>query len=161
MGKTSPWRYHSKLTARKDRKISSITVPVLRLSLLLQILYNPFIFFIKATLFLFYLEIFGRLRWMRIVAWTGMLIYGLFYFSSLVAMASLCAPRTGTGQLDYFWAFISPTCLKQDPLSTTIACVNIISDLYLFILPLPAVWGLQLARKKKVGISLIISTGLG
>ena len=97
---------------------------------------------------------------MRILAWTGALILGLFYVSALIAMAGLCVPRTGTSQLDYFWAFISPTCRKQNPLSTTIAAVNIISDLYLLILPLPAIWGLQLARKKKIGISLIISTGM-
>ena len=46
------------------------------------------------------------------------------------------------------------------PLNIALGVVNIISDFFILIVPLPAVWSLQLPIKKKVGISAIILTGL-
>ena len=36
---------------------------------------------------------------------------------------------------------------------------SVVSDLYLVILPLPAVWSLQLPFRKKIGVSAMFLTG--
>lgn len=41
-----------------------------------------------------------------------------------------------------------------------IAAINLAIDLAIFCLPLPIFWTLQMARKKKVYISLILLLGL-
>ena len=40
------------------------------------------------------------------------------------------------------------------------AAFNVISDVIIFVLPLNKIWRLQMSLKRKIGISLIFSTGL-
>ena len=37
---------------------------------------------------------------------------------------------------------------------------GLLSDVYIFILPLPSLWGLQMRLRRKLGISAIFLTGL-
>ena len=37
---------------------------------------------------------------------------------------------------------------------------GLISDLYIFILPLPVLWGLQMSLRKKIAITAIFLAGL-
>lgn len=37
---------------------------------------------------------------------------------------------------------------------------NLVSDFYVLVIPMPAVWALQMPTKKKVGIIAIFMTGL-
>ena len=78
----------------------------------------------------------------------------------MVALLALCAPRDGFSQRAYLTAIASPRCSLNKPLNVALGVVNIFSDFFILILPLPAVWSLQLPVKKKVGISAIILTGL-
>ncbi|KAF2236256.1 hypothetical protein EV356DRAFT_513178 [Viridothelium virens] len=75
---------------------------------------------------------------------------GLFYFASMMGFIILCTPRHGQSELDYLAAFDSPNCLYHDQsLSILGGAVNMASDVFLIILPLPAVWSLQMPFKKK------------
>lgn len=78
----------------------------------------------------------------------------------MVALLALCAPRDGFSQMSYLNAIASPRCSQNKPLNVALGVVNIFSDFFILIVPLPAVWSLQLPTKKKVGISAIILTGL-
>lgn len=78
----------------------------------------------------------------------------------MVALLALCAPRHGFSQSSYFTAIASPRCSQNKPLNVALGVVNIFSDFFILIVPLPAVWSLQLPIKKKVGISAIMLTGL-
>lgn len=115
---------------------------------------------IKLSLFLLLLEVFGTLRWLRLMVFAGIIVTGLAYFSIMVAMAALCSPRHGYSKVDYFSAMSAPKCARNDFVNTWPAIFNILSDLYLLVLPLPAVWGLRLPTRKKVGISAIFLTGI-
>lgn len=130
-----------------------------QLSLIIGAIYGPCIWFIKLSLFVLYLEIFGLLRWLRYLAFVGMIITGFFYFGSMVAFLALCSPRNGHSQIAYITALASPQCLKSQPLSIITGAVGVISDLYLVILPLPAVWSLQLPLRRKIGVSAMFLTG--
>ena len=115
--------------------------------------------FIKLSLFVLYLEIFGRLRWLRYSALIGMIITGLFYFASAIIYAVPCSPRNGHNQTAYLQAIVSPQCLTTRPMMVVIGAASVVSDLYLVILPLPAVWSLQLPFRKKIGVSAMFLTG--
>ena len=130
-----------------------------QLTLIIQSGYGPCIWFIKLSLFVLYLEVFGVLRWLRIMSFVGMLITGLFYFATMVSFIIMCSPKNGHSQFAYLTALASPECAKSEPLSITIGAVNVVSDMYLVILPLPAVWSLQLPLRRKIGVSAMFLTG--
>ena len=127
----------------------------------IETFFGPSMFFIKVTLFLFYMEIFSRLRWLRYLGWLGIVFTGMCSVASMVGFLVICTPRTGQGQLDYMAVVFSPQCGRSPLVLTLQAVVNLVSDLYLLILPLPAIWNLHLPTRKKLGIAAIISTGIG
>jgi hypothetical protein len=133
----------------------------LQLTLISETTYGPCIWFIKLSLFVFFLELFGRLRWLRYMAVTGMIVTGLFYWATLIVFAAMCAPM-GSGpqsQMSYLQALASAKCEDSRPLTVVTGVVNVVSDLYLILLPLPAVWSLNLPLRKKLGVSMIFLTG--
>ncbi|KAL8892974.1 MAG: hypothetical protein Q9192_005539 [Flavoplaca navasiana] len=128
-------------------------------SLTIEMIYGPSIWMIKLSLFLLYLEIFGRLRWLRLLVYYGILVTGLVYLGIMIAMAAYCAPKNGYTKFDYLSAIAADECARNDYLNTWPGLFNILSDFYLLILPLPAVWGLQLPTRKKLGICAMFLTG--
>ena len=114
---------------------------------------------IKLSLFLLYLEIFGRLHWLRLLVYYGILVTGLVYLGIMIAMAAYCAPKNGYTKFDYLSAIAADKCARNDYLNTWPGLFNILSDFYLLILPLPAVWGLQLPTRKKIGVCAMFLTG--
>ena len=120
--------------------------------------YGPCLFAVKCSIFLLFLTIFGELRWMRILVWIGLLITGLFYFAALLVFSVSCAPRNGE---NYLLSFANPRCgTRTITFSLVMTSFSIASDFYLFILPIPAVLGLQMRTGKKLGILAIFMTGL-
>jgi hypothetical protein len=108
------------------------------------------------------LELFGRLRWMRYMAIAGMTVTGLFYGAVVVLFAIVCLPRDGAGpsQSPYLREVNSARCRHVSlVIRLVVGIVNLASDLYLILLPLPAVWSLCLPRRKKLGVSTIFLTG--
>lgn len=90
----------------------------------------------------------------------GGLITTVFYIATTVILFVLSTPGPGVTFAEQFESFIGR---KTSPvLNTTFAVgyFNILSDLYLLILPISGVMGLNLKRKRKVGVILIFMTGL-
>lgn len=127
---------------------------------MIEILYNPFIWFIKLSLFLLYLEIFGSQRWMKYSIYLGITISGLFYFSLMTALLILCVPRDGQSQASYLSAIASPRCARSKTINLVGGVLNIVTDFYILVLPMPAVLSLQLSARKKIGVGAIFLTGL-
>ena len=131
----------------------------LRLSLVNVAIYGPLIWIIKLSLFLMLLELFGLLTWVRISAWLGIAVTGLFYFASLIAELALCAPRGEQTQLAYLTVLATPQCQQNPAAILSVGIMNVISDVYLLLLPLPVIWGLQLPTMSKLGVLAIFLTG--
>ncbi|KAL9038259.1 MAG: hypothetical protein Q9180_003244, partial [Flavoplaca navasiana] len=74
-------------------------------------------------------------------------------------MAASCAPKHGYTKLDFLSAITADKCARNNYLNTWPGLFNILSDFYLLILPLPAVWRLQLPTRKKLGICGMFLTG--
>ena len=115
---------------------------------------------VKLSLFLHLLEVFGTLPWLRLLVYLGIVVTGLVYFSLMIVIAVSCSPKHGYTKFDYLSAIAGPQCARNDYHNTWPGLFNIMSDFYLLVIPLPAVWGLQLPRTKKLGISAMFLTGL-
>ena len=131
-----------------------------QLLLVLGGLYGPAAWFIKLSLFVLYLEIFGLIKWLRYGAYTGIVITGLFYFVLIIPYVVLCGPEGGRSQLSYLEGSSSQRCAQSRAEVLTLGIVNVVSDLYLLALPLPALWSLQMPIRKKLGVAAMILTGL-
>ena len=122
-----------------------------RLSSGYQAIYGPFVWLVKLTIFILYIEIFGSIRWLRLSAFIGALFTGMVYLGSMIVFLVFCSP--------FVVEWTSQRCHRAAPFLASVGVVNFVSDLFLIVLPLPAVWNLQLPRKKKVAISVIFMTG--
>lgn len=97
---------------------------------------------------------------MRYFAYGGVTFTGLFYLSASIALIVLCAPRDGQSITSYSLAITSRRCEPSKAISYSVGIFNVVTDFYLLILPLPAVWSLQLPIRQKIGVSAIFLTGL-
>lgn len=97
---------------------------------------------------------------MRVAAITGMVLITAFHIAISIAFAVMCAPRTGSGQLDFLSALISDTCTRSRVIIVIQGIGNVVTDLFLLILPLPAIWTLQMPLRRKLAVSAMFLVGL-
>lgn len=120
--------------------------------------YGPCLFAVKCSIFLLFLTVFGELRWVRLLVWLGLLTTGLLYTAAIVVFTVSCSPR---GTENHFMSVNKPRCRSWCiEYSLVMTSFSIVSDFYLFILPIPAVLGLHMRIGKKFGILAIFMTGL-
>ena len=111
----------------------------------------------KLSFFLLYLRIFScstRVRW---AIYLGVAIVTGFYLATSIAYGYACIPRRSE---TWFSAGISDRCQLAKEIGFAQGIFGLISDLYLYFLPVPVILGLNLARKKKIGVLAIFGTGL-
>lgn len=77
-----------------------------------------------------------------------------YLFSNLLTQIFGCAP------VDKFWKPKTPGhCLVLTKAVYAYGSMNFISDLFIFVLPLPMIWRLKLSRKEKLGVTLVFMSG--
>lgn len=116
--------------------------------------------FMKLSFHIYFLQIFSPKPLLRWSIYIGAFVTIAFYIAITVALFVLSTPRPGVTFGQQFTAFLSK---KSSPvLNTTFAFgyFNIFSDLYILILPISGVMGLNLRPKRKLGVILIFMTGL-
>ena len=78
-----------------------------------------------------------------------------FYLINTGVNIFICRPR------EKFWnRFIEGTCYNFIALMKAISLFNVISDVYILVLPIPSIWRLQVVPKKKIGISVVVAAGV-
>ncbi|KAL9604653.1 MAG: hypothetical protein Q9219_000373 [cf. Caloplaca sp. 3 TL-2023] len=142
---------HLQETKNSDYSSSGVMLQVISLAI-----YGPTMFLVKLTLFLLFLHIFGRLRWFRYLIWHGIVITGCFYVSEFVIAFALCTPPRGRTWLEMSSV---PKCSQLQTYGIAQGIMNLVSDLYLLVIPIPAVLSLQLPKSKKIGVIAIFMTG--
>ncbi|KAL8863020.1 MAG: hypothetical protein Q9178_000393 [Gyalolechia marmorata] len=140
-----------------DLKLDDLTNAPFLLVLILEAIYGPFIWIIKVSLFLLYRQVFAPIPYLQYLVWGGITVTGLFYWSTVVAAVALCAPR---GSETYIMAFATARCGKTKQLAVATGVFNVLSDLYLLVIPVPATLALHLPRRKKVGLLVLFATGI-
>lgn len=140
-----------------DVKLKNLTNTPFLLVLLLESLYGPFVWLIKTSLFLLYRQIFSSKAYLQNLVLAGITVTGLYYWSSTVTKIALCAPRANE---TYIIAFATARCGRTKALAVCSGVFNILSDLYLIILPLPPAWSLHMKPREKLKLIAVFLTGL-
>ena len=115
-------------------------------------------FFAKLSLFILYFHIFAPSRRTRILIYVGIASIFIVYTGAAIGYGVLCIPRPGNS---WFEAVISPRCSAQSIklLAYLIGPFGVISDFYLFCIPIPIILRLQMRGKKKIAVCAIFMTG--
>lgn len=118
-------------------------------------MYGPTIYFAKSSLLLLYLQFFAVQRPMRIATWVGLIAVGICYWSGDIIEAPFLAPQPGQSWQDVAFSGrsekISPWGLVQGPL-------NVLIDIYTFVLPFPILAKLKLSPRRRLELLIIFST---
>ena len=114
-------------------------------------------FFAKLALFLLYYRIFALNRWMKIAIYLGILINFLIYLSSIIVLGVLCTPQQHKSWNSPAYA---ARCQRSLVMGEILGIFGLVSDLYIYILPLPVVFRLHMSLKKKIGVTAVFLTGL-
>ncbi|CAI6341314.1 unnamed protein product [Periconia digitata] len=113
----------------------------------------------KLAVLLLYKRLFGSVRTYRIIIWTFIGILLCMTLGNIISASVSCIPFEAN------WKYIrGAKCLEQQKWFSYIVIPNIITDVFLLILPLPIVWTLHTSRHVKAGLTvtfLIGSAGLG
>ncbi|QLI73862.1 uncharacterized protein G6M90_00g093790 [Metarhizium brunneum] len=113
--------------------LSSFTKSQLVLGLLVEVVSPLAICFVKISVFILYLQLFSVLQWMRVVSITGIVVISVWHLSISIAFAVMCSP-TGSSQLDFLAALVSPMCTRTRSLVVTQGVGNVVTDVFPLVL---------------------------
>lgn len=124
---------------------------------IIPVLIGPTLWATKLTFSLLYLQIFRPMRWMRICIYLGATLFTVFYWSISIAVIILTLPRSGESWVEVDF---SPRLDIVTKVNVSIAAGGLIVDVWLLVLPLVAIYKLQLHGTRRIGLLIMFSTGL-
>ena len=119
------------------------------------ILWTSAVMTIRAAIIFLYISIFPN-RAFSIACYTILVIDVAFGASAIIADCLICQP------ISYRWASttVGGSCGDQKALDLDIAVLNLLLDVVVVVLPMPILWGLQLAKGKKAGLTCMFGIGI-
>lgn len=138
-------------------QIKRLYLLVVQPSYVILVLNGPTLWVTKLTFFLLYLQIFRPMRWLRICIYLGITLSTIFYWSLSIALFVSASPRSGETWIE---SYVLSRIELQSKLNIAIAAGGMLIDVWLFVLPLAAIYNLHLQDTRKVGLTIIFSTGL-
>lgn len=111
---------------------------------------------VKMTFLLCFHRIFATSRAkVRYFIWFGMAANIIFYVIVFFRTVFLCSP------VAHAWdPFIEGHCASQLPLPYATGIFGFISDFYIFMIPIPCVWNLDMKAARKAKLLAAFSVGL-
>ncbi|KAI1501430.1 hypothetical protein F5X99DRAFT_382442 [Biscogniauxia marginata] len=105
---------------------------------------------VKLSVLLFYLRIFVN---QRVLLATKIAIGVVAVWSTVnfINVFLMCQPFES--RFDPV-AYVGPECRFQKPIYTAIVCFNVVTDLPIFLLPIPTIWSLKMKKSHKVYLVL-------
>jgi len=106
------------------------------------------VFFIRASILELYIRIFLT-KPFRLACYVTHGVNAAFFFSTVITVCLICRP------ISYQWDHRIPggMCGDQKSLDLYIGIFNLLMDVTVVALPMPVLWGLQMAAKKKIILS--------
>lgn len=120
-------------------------------------MYPMLIFIVKISILLLYRRIFAPSRRTKIFIGVLLVFLFLFYLSNMMVKIFLCTPRKLIWDKD---PKIKGRCINPHALYLVTAIINVLSDFYILLLPLPAIWHLQIPLARRIGLMFAFSAGL-
>ena len=110
---------------------------------------------IKVSIMLLFSRIFRVDRALRMFIYGGMIFHILFYGSIIGYTLGVIVFCTDTVR-----QFSNQYCVDYaQPISLLTAVVNVVTDFYVLILPIPSILKLQLDTKRKLGLMMVFAAG--
>lgn len=117
----------------------------------------PTLFSAKSCILCLFLRLLGSVKWMRWSCWFGIVFLALLYGSTTVAYAVIFFPR---GEEKWDFSLATKVTRNNCQLNTLLlGLFNVLSDIYLLILPLPIILRMNISRRKKIGLGAVFMTG--
>lgn len=117
---------------------------------------GPALWASKAAILSLYLRLFAVQRWLRITSYTVLLTTFLFYLAYSLLAGVFCTPRPGKP-----WdAAVMRKCTSLTVLYLAQGAVGTAADIIIFVLPLPIIFRLHLAPRKKLGLAAVFLAGI-
>lgn len=118
---------------------------------------GPALFFPKVSIFLFYLQIFGIEKSVRIGAKVGIVIAFLAYFPTTLILSYFDAPHMGET-----WEELITSGMPEKgiPGGITIGCLSVLVDIYVFVLPIAPLMKLKMPLSKRIQLVALFGTAL-
>ena len=114
-------------------------------------------FLARLSFFIMYYQLFWPERWMRIAICVGVTAHTISLIVQLIANLIIQVPRPGETWLEH--NLYNEGNGVQPYIAVASSVAGCATDLYLLVLPLIAIWRTQLARARKVGVSIAFMTG--
>jgi hypothetical protein len=109
---------------------------------------------VKLSILAFYYRVFVVPLFRKVVLATAAFVVA-WGFGITITLALACRP------IEAFWdATVEGKCLHLVTFTYFTNISNLITDIWVFLMPTPVIWHLQLQTKKKVVLSLIFSIGV-
>lgn len=119
--------------------------------------YAPAILCTKLTILLLYRRVFLPKRWSSfdIVLRVFMVVSSVFYLSTVPAKIWECIPRAK------LWNHsLEGRCIHVSGILNADGLFNTLSDFLILIVPIKALWKLQIKTPKRIGIAVVFTVGL-
>lgn len=107
----------------------------------------------KLTILLLYLRLFGVNNKFKYCTWAVTAFVFGYLCSNVLTQIFGCIP------IELSWKNVAGHCIDRPKAGFAYGSMNIISDLFIFILPMPMVWRLRLCWKGKLGVMLVFMGG--
>ena len=118
-------------------------------------------FFVKASLFLLYLQLFKPNKVTRGLVYGGIAVCGLFYSASIISNCVFFMPKPGQPSDNATWLLRgNEATIPIQRLSIVQAAFGTLSDIYLLVIPIQMIFQLHLPFQRKIGISTIFMIGI-
>ncbi|KAF2637149.1 hypothetical protein P280DRAFT_530828 [Massarina eburnea CBS 473.64] len=116
---------------------------------------GPALFFPKAAIFLFYVDIFSVIQGVRIAFIIGIIVAFMAYFPASLVLSYWDAPHVGQS-----WdELVTSDMMHQGiPGGITIGVASVMVDIYIFVLPIPTLVGLNLPLGKRIQVVSLFAT---
>ncbi|KAK6953886.1 hypothetical protein Daesc_003848 [Daldinia eschscholtzii] len=127
----------------------------MKLTFVESLIVGPALFFPKAAIFLFYLQVFSIKKSVRVGSKVGLVMAFLAYIPASLVLCYFDAPHVGQTWEDVLRSGL-PT--RGIPGGITIGVASVIVDIYIFILPLPTIFSLNMDFSKRIQLIALFTT---
>jgi hypothetical protein len=110
--------------------------------------------FDKLSILLFYLRIFPN-NTFRLLCHLGILFISCSCTAFVIGAVFQCTP------VPYFWdrSIAGGHCILNEPWWVSYSAINVFTDFYILILPIPLLLGLSMTRREKFGLLGVFAMG--
>ena len=116
--------------------------------------YDLALVFVKLSILAFYWRVFVHPLFRKIICATAAFVVA-WGIGITVTLFLVCRP------LQAYWDYtVNAKCFNIVPFVYFTNISNLITDIWIFLMPVPMIWHLQLPTKKKLLLSLIFCIGL-